>query len=82
MNTLDSWIDTVTKALGLDAEVDRDLILNVAADVAHGVARPAAPLTTFLVGLAAGRAGGSAEDVRAVAEKVVALVQGYSPTGD
>ncbi len=32
------------------------LVLDLTADVAHGVARPAAPVTAFLVGLAAGRA--------------------------
>ncbi len=82
MSTLDDWLETVTKALGLEAEVDRDLLLDVAREVAHGVARPAAPLTTFLVGLAAGQAGGSAADVRAAAERVAALAQGYSPSGD
>lgn len=30
-------------------------LLNVARDAAHGVARPAAPLTTFLLGVAVGR---------------------------
>jgi hypothetical protein len=45
----------------------RDLVLDLARDVAHGVARPAAPLTTFLLGLAAGRAGASDDDVRRLA---------------
>ncbi|MDQ3457112.1 MAG: DUF6457 domain-containing protein [Actinomycetota bacterium] len=31
------------------------LILDVARDAAHGVARPAAPLTTYLLGIAVGR---------------------------
>ncbi|HZC27233.1 MAG TPA: DUF6457 domain-containing protein [Actinopolymorphaceae bacterium] len=41
--------------------VDGDLInlvLDLARDAAHAVDRPAAPLTTFLVGYAAGRTGG------------------------
>lgn len=68
-NPLDQWISELAAALGLDpATVDRDLLLDVARDAAHGVARPAAPLTTFLVGLAAGRNGGTADDVRAAAE--------------
>jgi hypothetical protein len=55
----------LAEALAVDpAAVDRDLLLDVARDAAHGVARPAAPLTTFLIGLAAGRRGGSAEAVR------------------
>ena len=53
---LEQWIDHVCQELGLDpADVDRDLVLDLARDVAHGVARPAAPLTTYLLGLAVGR---------------------------
>ena len=56
---LDDWITALTRELGLDGSVDEGLLLDVARDAAHNVARPAAPVTTFLVGLAAGRAGGS-----------------------
>ena len=49
-------------------EGNESMLLDLARDAAHGVARPAAPLTTFLVGYAAGLAGGSrAELDRAVA---------------
>ena len=61
---LDAWWATLTTALGLgDVPVDRDEILGLAADAAHALVRPAAPLTTFLAGYAAGRAGGSADDI-------------------
>lgn len=67
MNTLEEWTSQVCAALGLDPEAtDRDLILDLTRDVARGVARPAAPLTAFLVGLAAGRDG----DVAAAVDKV------------
>jgi len=67
-NPLDAWIAEVSAALGVDpAALDRETILDVARDVAHNVARPAAPLTTFLVGLAAGAQGGSPDAVRAAA---------------
>jgi hypothetical protein len=84
VNTLDEFLRTVTRALGVDAEaVDRDLILNQARDVAHGVARPAAPLAAFVVGLAAGKAGGDADAVRAAAGKVAAMAAGYTaPDGE
>ncbi|NNJ02885.1 NTP transferase domain-containing protein [Streptomyces sp. PKU-MA01144] len=65
-NVLDEWITSVKDELGIDLEVDTDLLLDLARDAAHGVARPAAPLTTFLVGYAAARAGG--DGARAVAE--------------
>jgi len=61
---LADWAADVSRALGLpEGAVDIPLLLDLARDAAHGVARPAAPLTTFLVGLAAGRAGGTADDV-------------------
>ncbi len=62
MSTLDEWVDDPGGTeLGVDpAVVDRTLLLDVARDAAHGVARPAAPLTTFLVGYAAGLHGGGA----------------------
>ena len=56
MNLLDEWTRQAMDALGLDGEmVARDLVLDVAREVAHGVARPAAPLTTYLLGVAVGR---------------------------
>lgn len=84
MNVLDEWMRTVSQALGLDpADVDRDLILDMTKKVAHNVARPAAPLTAFLVGVAAGRAGGGVEQVRRAAEKASALANGYTaPDGE
>lgn len=60
---MEDWVSTLEVALGLDVEFDQSAVLELARDAAHGVARPAAPLTTFLVGLAAGRAGASAEDI-------------------
>lgn len=57
MSALDDWVTQVVAALGLDAstEVDTDLLLDVARDAAHAVERPAAPLTTYLLGVAVGR---------------------------
>jgi len=79
VNVLDEFLRTTCTALGLDpAAVDRDLILDLTKDVAHNVARPAAPLSAFLVGLAAGRAGGDADAVRVAATKVAALAAGYT----
>jgi hypothetical protein len=54
--TLDEWSTQACTALGLHPDtLDRDLVLDLARDVAHGVARPAAPLTAYLVGVAVGR---------------------------
>ncbi|HVQ92708.1 MAG TPA: DUF6457 domain-containing protein [Mycobacteriales bacterium] len=69
---LDDWAEVVRLELGLPA-ADHDegtvgLVLDTARDVAHGVARPAAPLTAYLLGLAVGRSpagAGSAPDLAA-----------------
>lgn len=75
MNVLDAWLDDAAAALGVEREtVPRDLLLDLTREVAHGVARPAAPLTAFLVGLAAGKAGGSAADVRAAVAQLAAAL--------
>ncbi len=56
MSTMDDWTAAVCAELGLDpAAADLRAILDVARDAAHSVARPAAPLTAFLLGLAVGR---------------------------
>jgi uncharacterized protein DUF6457 len=56
VNTLDRWAEAACAELGLDRrEADVTAVLDLARDVAHGVARPAAPLTAFLLGLAVGR---------------------------
>ena len=75
-NVLADWVAQLTAALDLDAgTVDTTLVLDVAREAAHGVARPAAPLTTFLIGLSAGsRGGGQAEVEHAagIARRLVA----------
>lgn len=66
---LEQWITAVKNELGIDLSVDTAALLDLARDAAHGVARPAAPLTTFLVGYAAARAeAAGADPVEAVAE--------------
>jgi molybdopterin-guanine dinucleotide biosynthesis protein A len=72
-HVLDEWISAVKDELGIDLDVDTGVLLDLARDAAHGVARPAAPLTTFLVGYAAGRAGGDPRAVAEAAHKATAL---------
>jgi len=72
-HVLDEWISAVKDELGIDLDVDTGVLLDLARDAAHGVARPAAPLTTFLVGYAAARAGGGPEAVAEASRKAVAL---------
>jgi hypothetical protein len=56
MNTLESWTEAACAELGLDpAVLDARTVLDLARDAAHQVARPAAPLTAYLLGVAVGR---------------------------
>jgi molybdopterin-guanine dinucleotide biosynthesis protein A len=53
---LDAWVAEVAATLGLEpADVPIGDILDLTRRVAHGVARPAGPLTAFMLGLAIGR---------------------------
>lgn len=67
--TLDEWVASVSQELGL-GPIDTTAVLDLARDVAHGVARPAAPLTCLLVGLAAT----SSEDLGTVITTVRRLI--------
>ena len=73
MSTLEQWLVDVKAELGLDIEVDVDELLDMTKVVAHHVARPAAPLTAFLVGYAAAQAGGGQSAVVAASRKAAAL---------
>jgi hypothetical protein len=56
MSVLDEWTATACRELGLDpADANTTAVLDLARDVAHGVLRPAAPVTAYLAGLAVGR---------------------------
>jgi len=74
---LDEWITALLAELGLDLDVDVKLLLDVARDAAHSVARPAAPLTTFVVGYAAALQGGGPEAVRQAADRATALAAAW-----
>ncbi|MFD7032025.1 NTP transferase domain-containing protein [Streptomyces sp. NPDC059917] len=85
-SVLDEWITAVKNELGIDVAVDTKTLLDLARDAAHGVARPAAPLTTFLVGYAAARAEATGADpAEAVAEasrKAAALALRWAAEAD
>ncbi|WP_327378443.1 molybdenum cofactor guanylyltransferase [Streptomyces sp. NBC_01216] len=81
---LEEWITAVKDELGIELDVDTGVLLDLARDAAHGVARPAAPLTTFLVGYAAAKAdpGGGPEAVAEAARKAVALAHRWAAEAD
>ncbi|MFI9050483.1 NTP transferase domain-containing protein [Streptomyces sp. NPDC053427] len=78
-HVLDEWITAVKAELDIDLDVDTATLLDLARDAAHGVARPAAPLTTFLIGYAAGRQG---RDVTELAHRAATLANRWAAEGD
>lgn len=50
------FVDRVCEALGLDRDrVDIDVILDMTREIAHAGARPMAPVSSYLLGLAVGQ---------------------------
>jgi Domain of unknown function (DUF6457) len=80
--TLQDWSDLLCDELGLELDVDISQVLDLARDSAHAVARPAAPLTAFLVGYAAGCRGGSVEDINDCVDVATVLAKERAPEED
>jgi hypothetical protein len=74
-NALEDWTAAACVALDLEpADIaTRDLVLEVAREVAHQVVRPAAPLAAYLLGLAVGRGA----DPDAAAATLSELAEGW-----
>ena len=71
---MNTWISAVCAELNLPTDVKSDVILDVARVVAHGVERPAAPVTTFLFGYAVAQGA----DLEAATAKISALASSWS----
>ena len=70
MDELSDFAAALAEALELEGvDVDVTRVLSLASDAAHAYIRPAAPVATFLAGLAAGRAGVTAESVQAALDR-------------
>lgn len=79
---LHDWIDELSDVLDVDTEVDEGLVLDLARVAAHNVARPAAPITTFLLGYAAATHDADPEELEALAAKAQLLADGWDrPAG-
>lgn len=77
MNVLTEWTELVCRELGVDpATIDRDALLDLTKEVAHGVTRPAAPLTAYVLGLAQGAGSASPDAV----ERLTALAREWERT--
>lgn len=80
LDGLDTWVRAAALELGLDpAAVPTPALLALARDVAHGVARPAAPISTFLVGYAAGAAGLDAPGLESLIDRIAQHARAWAP---
>jgi len=68
VHDMEKWIDAVQKELGINVVVDEKMILDLARDAAHGVERKAAPITTFLLGIAIAGGADPKEAAKGIAE--------------
>lgn len=79
--TLVEWSKLVFEELELSGseplqKADVDRILDLARDAAHSVARPAAPLTTYLLGVAVGGGADPEEAAAALGRLALAHAEG------
>ena len=73
---LADWADRVRAELGVPhAPLDIQQVLGVAGVAAHAVMRPAAPITTYLAGYAAGVAAAGGADPEAAARDALDRVR-------
>lgn len=74
---LHDWIDEVCDSLDIDAEIDEGLVLDLTKTVADNVQRPAAPVTAYLLGFAAGNGDLDPDGVERLAARVQILAEGW-----
>ncbi len=77
---MNEWVQEVISALGLGemtpsvSESDLTAILDGARHAAHGVERPAAPVTTYLMGMAVARGG----DLQEISRTIEGLAKAWA----
>jgi hypothetical protein len=79
---LHDWIDELCDALDVELDVDESLILDVAREAAHNVERPAAPISTFLLGYAVAHSGGDADELDRLAGAAIDLARRWDKSAD
>lgn len=79
---LHDWIDELCDALDIETEVDEALVLDLARSAAHNVTKVAAPITTYLLGVAAGSQAANPEKIEHLAAKAQLLADHWDrPAG-
>lgn len=82
MSTLPEWVELVCRELDISEVVSpsamQSRVLEMSRYVAHDVTRPAAPLTAYLLGLAAGRTSDPETTAELLAPRVCQLAQRWA----
>jgi hypothetical protein len=79
---LHDWIDELCDALDVEHELDEALVLDLARVAAHNVQRPAAPITTYLLGYAAATHDAGPARIEELASAASALADSWEkPAG-
>ena len=79
---LHDWIDELCDVLDIELDVDESLILDVAREAAHNVERPAAPVSTFLLGYAAAQSAADPDELERLASAAMDLAQRWDKSAD
>ena len=79
---LHDWIDELCDALDIETEVDEALVLDLARSAAHNVTKVAAPITTYLLGVAAGSQDANPEAIEKLAAKAQFLADHWDRPAD
>ena len=79
---LHDWIDELCDVLDIETEVDEALVLDLARSAAHNVTKVAAPITTYLLGVAAGSQDANPEQIEKLAAKAQFLADHWDRPAD
>jgi len=75
VSELEDWTARAAAELGIDDLPSLGLLLDLSREAAHRVVRPAAPVTTYLLGVAVGRGA----DPQTTAARLAALLPPEQP---
>ena len=79
---LHDWIDELADVLDVETEVDEGLLLDLARVAAQNVQKTAAPITTYLLGVAVGAADANPEQVERLAARAQQLAESWDRPAD
>ena len=79
---LHDWIDELCDVLDVETEVDEALVLDLARVAAHNVERRAAPITTYLLGYAAGTRNANPVAIETLAARAQILADEWDRPAD